>query len=55
MVHKKNNLILIIPAFLLVGTAIGVQTGSLLKHTLTGLLVGIIVYVVLSIRNKKKL
>lgn len=44
MAKKKNNLVLIIPAFLLMGTALGVQTQSIIKHSITGLIVGIIVY-----------
>jgi biopolymer transport protein ExbB/TolQ len=53
MAKKKNNLILIIPAFLLMGMALGIQTQSVLKQTIIGLIVGIIVYFFLSYRNKK--
>jgi hypothetical protein len=53
MAKKKNNLILIIPAFLLIGVALGVQTQSLIKHSITGLIVGIIVYFFIKYRNKK--
>lgn len=53
MTKKKNNLILIIPAFLLMGTAIGVQTKNLFRDSVTGLIVGVIVYFFLKYRNKK--
>jgi biopolymer transport protein ExbB/TolQ len=53
MTKKKNNLILIIPAFLLMGMALGIQTQSVLKQSIIGLIVGIIVYFFLSYRNKK--
>ena len=53
MAKKKKNLILIIPAFLLMGTAIGIQTKGVLKQTLIGLVVGIIIYFFLKYRNKK--
>ena len=53
MAKKKNNIILIIPAFLLMGMAIGIQTKELFKHTIVGFIVGIIVYVFLKQRNKK--
>ena len=53
MAKKKNNLILIIPAFLLMGTAIGIQTKGLFKQMAIGLIVGIIVYFFLKNRNNK--
>ncbi|WP_298879442.1 hypothetical protein [uncultured Polaribacter sp.] len=53
MAKKKNNLILIIPAFLLMGMALGIQTKELFKQTIIGLIVGIIVYFFLRLRNKK--
>ncbi|WP_201288835.1 hypothetical protein [Polaribacter septentrionalilitoris] len=53
MKKKKNNLILIIPAFLLMGAAIGVQTQSIIKQAIIGLIVGVIVYFFLIYRNKK--
>ena len=53
MTKKKNNLILIIPAFLLMGTAVGIQTKDLFKQMSIGLIVGIIVYFFLRYRNKK--
>jgi len=53
MTKKKKNLILIIPAFLLIGLAIGIQTKTPIKQTLIGLIVGIIVYFFLNYRNKK--
>ena len=45
MVKKKNNITLIIPAFLLIGTAIGIQTKNLFKQMIVGLIVGIIAYI----------
>ena len=53
MLKKKNNIILIIPAFLLMGTAIGIQTKSLFKQMIVGLIVGVIAYFFLRYRNKK--
>lgn len=53
MSKKKNNLVLIIPAFLLMGTAIGIQTKNLFKQMIIGLVVGIIVYFFLRYRNNK--
>ena len=53
MTKKKNNLYLIIPAFLLMGMAVGIQTKELFKHTIVGFIVGIIVYFFLKYRNKK--
>ena len=53
MSKKKNNLVLIIPAFLLMGTAIGIQSKNLFKQMIIGLLVGIIVYFFLRYRNNK--
>ncbi|QTD37008.1 hypothetical protein JL193_12865 [Polaribacter batillariae] len=53
MAKKKNNLILIIPAFLLMGVAIGIQTKELFKHTIVGLIVGVIVFFFLRYRNKR--
>jgi branched-subunit amino acid transport protein len=48
---KKKNLISIIPAFLLMGAAVGIQTKNLTKHAVIGLIVGIIVYFFLKFRN----
>lgn len=53
MAKKKKNLILIIPAFLLIGTAVGIQTKTPIKQTLIGLIVGIIVYFFLKYRNNR--
>lgn len=53
MAKKKKNLILIIPAFLMMGGAIGIQTKDILKQALIGLVVGIIIYFFLKYRNKK--
>ncbi|TVZ56896.1 hypothetical protein OD91_2198 [Lutibacter sp. Hel_I_33_5] len=50
---KKSDLISIIPAFLLMGTALGIQTQNILKHSIIGLIVGIIVYFFLTNRNKR--
>tara|TARA_B110000211_G_C13815290_1_gene436744 strand:+ start:366 stop:542 length:177 start_codon:yes stop_codon:yes gene_type:complete len=49
---KKNKLISIIPAFLLMGAVVGIQTKNLTKHSVIGLIVGIIVYLFLKYRNK---
>ena len=53
MNKKKKSLISIIPAFLLMGAAVGIQTTNILRDTAIGLIVGIIVYIFLSYRNKK--
>jgi hypothetical protein len=53
MAKKKNNIILVIPAFLLMGAAIGIQTKGVIKQTIIGLIVGVIVYFFLKYRNKK--
>jgi ABC-type antimicrobial peptide transport system permease subunit len=53
MAKKKNNLISIIPAFFLMGAAIGIQTTNILKYSIVGLIVGAIVYFVLTRRNKR--
>lgn len=52
MTKKKKNLILIIPAFLLMGIVLGIQTKELFKQTAIGLIVGIIIYIFLRYRNK---
>jgi|TARA_B110001454_G_scaffold202749_1_gene210081 hypothetical protein len=52
MAKKKHNLISIIPAFFLIGVAIGIQTKNLTKHSVIGLLVGVLIYFLLSYRNK---
>ncbi|MDX6746585.1 hypothetical protein SHK09_07260 [Polaribacter sp. PL03] len=52
MAKKKKNLISIIPAFLLMGAAVGIQTTDILRDTAIGLIVGIIVYFFLTRRNK---
>tara|TARA_R110002049_G_scaffold73909_11_gene190939 strand:+ start:2466 stop:2645 length:180 start_codon:yes stop_codon:yes gene_type:complete len=52
MEKKKKNLILIIPAFLLMGTAVGIQTKGVLKQALIGLIVGVLIYFFLRYRNK---
>lgn len=53
MAKKKNNLLLIIPAFMLIGTAVGVQTNEVFKQAFVGVVVGVIVYLFLLQRNKK--
>ena len=53
MSKKNNNLYLIIPAFLFVGMAIGIQTGGILKQGIIGLIVGVITYLILRFRNNK--
>jgi|TARA_B100000809_G_scaffold257837_1_gene300105 hypothetical protein len=52
MTKKKNSLISIIPAFLLMGAAVGIQTKNILRDTVIGFIVGILVYFFLSYRNK---
>ena len=52
MVKKKNNIILIIPAFFLMGAVIGIQTQELFKQAAIGLIVGVIIYFFLKYRNK---
>jgi hypothetical protein len=52
MTKKKDSLISIIPAFLIMGAAIGIQTKNILRDTVIGLIVGIIVYFFLKHRNK---
>tara|TARA_R110002074_G_scaffold350599_1_gene521579 strand:+ start:337 stop:507 length:171 start_codon:yes stop_codon:yes gene_type:complete len=53
MTKKKNNIILIIPAFFLMGAVIGIQTKELFKQAAIGLIVGVIIYFFLKYRNKK--
>jgi ABC-type antimicrobial peptide transport system permease subunit len=53
MAKKKNNLTSIIPAFLIMGAAIGIQTANILRDAAIGLIVGIIVYFFLRYRNKR--
>jgi len=52
MTKKKNSLLSIIPAFLLMGAAVGIQTTNILRDTLVGFIVGILVYFFLKHRNK---
>ena len=52
MTKKKDSLISIIPAFLIMGAAIGIQTKNILRDTAIGLVVGSIVYFFLKHRNK---
>jgi len=52
MTKKKNSLLSIIPAFLLMGAAVGIQTTNILRDTLVGFIVGVIVYFFLKHRNK---
>ena len=53
MKKKKKNIILVVPAFLIMGAAIGIQTKGVIKQTLIGLVVGIVIYFFLKYRNKK--
>ncbi|WP_299055310.1 hypothetical protein [uncultured Polaribacter sp.] len=53
MTKKKKNIILIIPAFLLMGIAIGIETKTPIKQAVIGLIVGVVVYFFLKYRNKK--
>lgn len=50
--NKKNNLISIIPAFLVMGVAVGFQTKNVFKQAVIGLIVGVIIYSFLNYRNK---
>ena len=52
MTKKKDSLISIIPAFLIMGAAIGIQTKNILRDTVIGLIVGSIVYFFLKHRHK---
>jgi len=52
MTKKKKSLRSIIPAFLLMGAAVGIQTTQILRDTLVGFIVGILVYFFLKHRNK---
>ena len=53
MTKKKKNIILVIPAFLIMGAAVGIQTKEVIKQPLIGLVVGIVIYFFLRYRNKK--
>ena len=53
MTKKKKNIILVIPAFLIMGAAVGIQTKEVIKQPLIGLIVGIVIYFFLRYRNKK--
>ena len=53
MTKKKKSLISIIPAFLLMGAAIGIQTTNIVRDTFVGFIVGVLVYFFLNYRNKK--
>ena len=53
MTKKKSNLISIIPAFLLMGFTVGIQTHNVIKHSVIGLIVGMVVYFFLTNRNKR--
>jgi len=53
MAKKKNNIILIIPAFFLMGVVLGIQTQELFKQAAIGLIVGVVIYIFLKYRNKK--
>jgi hypothetical protein len=52
MTKKKNSLRSIIPAFLLMGAAIGIQTRNILRDAVIGIIVGSIVYFFIKHRNK---
>jgi|TARA_B110000240_G_C13289345_1_gene363584 hypothetical protein len=51
MIKKKKNLISIIPAFVFIGAAIGVQTRNMLLHSAIGFIAGVLVYFLLKKRN----
>ncbi|WP_343330560.1 hypothetical protein [Polaribacter staleyi] len=50
---KKKNIILVIPAFLIMGAAVGLQTKEVIKQTLVGLIVGVVIYFFLMYRNRR--
>ncbi|GAB7257031.1 hypothetical protein [uncultured Polaribacter sp.] len=54
MAKKKKNLFLVVPGFLFIGLAIGIQTKELFKQAAVGLIVGLIVYFFLRYRNNLK-
>tara|TARA_B110000091_G_C13769006_1_gene455740 strand:- start:1018 stop:1182 length:165 start_codon:yes stop_codon:yes gene_type:complete len=51
MNKKKKNLISIIPAFLFIGMAVGVQTKNIFLHATIGFIAGVLVYFFLRNRN----
>ncbi|MDA9092404.1 hypothetical protein N9J92_00895 [Polaribacter sp.] len=51
MTKKKKNLISIVPAFVLIGTAIGIQTRNIFLHTVIGFFAGVLVYFFLNNKN----
>jgi hypothetical protein len=53
MTKKKKNIILVIPAFLIMGAAVGLQTKDVIKQSLIGLIFGVVIYFFLKYRNKK--
>ena len=53
MAKKKHNIILIIPAFILIGAAVGLQKEEPIKQIIIGLIVGILVYFFLRYRNNR--
>ena len=53
MTKKKKNIILIIPAFTLIGAAVGLQKEEPIKQTMIGLIVGVFVYFFLRYRNNR--
>jgi hypothetical protein len=51
MTKKKKNIISIIPAFVLIGLAIGVQAKKIYLHTAIGFSAGLLVYLFLKNKN----
>jgi len=51
MTKKKKNLISIVPAFVFIGLAIGIQTRNIFLHTVIGFFAGVLVYFFLNNKN----
>ncbi|MDA9234905.1 hypothetical protein N9P18_03340 [Polaribacter sp.] len=51
MTKKKKNLISIVPAFVFIGLAIGIQTRNIFLHTVIGFFTGVLVYFFLKNKN----
>jgi hypothetical protein len=51
MTKKEKNIISIIPAFVFIGLAVGIQTKNIFLHTAIGFFAGILVY--FFFKNKK--
>jgi len=51
MTKKEKNIISIIPAFVFLGLAVGIQTKNIFLHTAIGFFAGILVYFFLKNKN----